>query len=238
MLKKEEMVSRVKAKKPLLKRRHIKDRLEFAQKYQHWTEEDWARVIFSDETKINHLGSDGRQWVWKKAGAPLTAQHVQPTVKFGGGSLMIWGCMTVHGVGFMCRIEGLMNAELYEEILEDHVLKTVEYYGMDENNFIFQQDNDSKHKSKWAMKWFKDHNVELLDWPAQSPDLNPIEHLWHSLKFKLAAYETEPKSIQELWERVQEKWEEMTKDECLKLINSMPRRVAAVLKAKGGYTTY
>ena len=217
---------------------HIKQQLDFAYKYQHWTEADWAHVIWSDETKINCLGSDGRQWVWKRAGAPLTAQHVTPTVKFGGGSVMIWGCMTVHGVGLMCRIEGKMDASLYEEILEDDLLGTVEYYGMDREDLIFQQDNDSKHTSKCAQRWFKDNGIKVLDWPAQSPDLNPIEHLWQMLKFHLAAYPTEPKGVEELWRRVEVEWEKIPKEDCLKLINSMPRRVAAVLKAKGGYTKY
>ena len=237
-LKKESMVARVKAKKPLLRPRHIKQRLEFAQKYEHWTEEDWARVIWSDETKVNRLGSDGRKWVWKKSGAPLTSQHVNSTVKFGGGNVMIWGCMTVHGVGYMCRIEGRMDGSLYEEILEDHVLETVEYYGMDRENFIFQQDNDSKHKSKKAQKWFKTHNVELLDWPAQSPDLNPIEHLWVHLKKKLGEYERAPVGMLELWERVQVEWDKIEPEVCHNLIESMPRRVAEVVKAKGGHTKY
>jgi hypothetical protein len=228
----------VKAKKPLLRRRHIRQRYEFAQKYQHWTEEDWSCVIFSDETKVNRLGSDGRVWVWKKAGAPLTKQHVNLTVKFGGGSLMIWGCMTAQGVGYMCKIEGMMNGELYRDILDDHLFKTINWYDLDKDDFIFQQDNDPKHKSKIVSAWFKDHHVELLDWPAQSPDLNPIEHLWSHLKRRLNAYPTQPKSIKELWERAEEEWEKIPKEVCLDLINSMPRRVAAVLKAKGGYTKY
>jgi hypothetical protein len=91
---------------------------------------------------------------------------------------------------------------------------------------------------KGPKKWFEDHEVELLDWPAQSPDLNPIEHLWHILKMHLQQYENPPKGIQELWERVQEEWEKIPKEECVNLINSMPRRIKAVLKAKGGHTKY
>jgi len=79
------MVAQVKVKKPFLSAKHRKARLEFAQKYEHWTEKDWERVMFTDETKVNRIGSDGRQWVWKKSGSPLTSQHVQGTVKFGGG---------------------------------------------------------------------------------------------------------------------------------------------------------
>ena len=138
----------------------------------------------------------------------------------------------------MCRIEGEMDASLYEEILEDDLLGTVEYYGMDREDLIFQQDNNSKHTSKCAQRWFKDNGIKVLDWPAQSPDLNPIEHLWQMLKFRLAAYPTEPKGVEELWRRVEVEWEKIPKEDCLKLINSMPRRVAAVLKAKGGYTKY
>lgn len=77
-----------------------------------------------------------------------------------------------------------------------------------------------------------------MDWPAQSPDLNPIEHLWQMLKFRLSAYPEKPGSIHELWKRVEAEWEKISKEECIKLIHSMPRRVAAVLKAKGGYTKY
>jgi transposase len=228
----------VKQKKPLFKPRHIKARLEFARKYKDWTIDDWKRVVWSDETKINRFGSDGREWCWRKRGERLQARHVQPTVKFGGGSLMIWACFTTHGIGDMCQIEGGMDAKLYAEILEDYVFPTVDHYSMDRERFIFQQDNDPKHTSRLAREWFNEHQVRLLDWPAQSPDLNPIEHLWDHLKRRLSRYEQVPTSMDELWQRVQTEWTNIPVEECVKLIESMPRRVAAVLEAKGGYTKY
>ena len=93
--------------------------MDFAVRYQHWTVDDWKRVIWPDETKVNRIGSDGRKWTWKKPGSALTDRHVEGTLKFGGGSLMMWGCMTAQGVGYACRIDGKMNAELYVNILED-----------------------------------------------------------------------------------------------------------------------
>jgi hypothetical protein len=135
---------------------------------------DWKRVVFSDETKINRLGLGGREWVWKKPNDVLTAQHVQRTVKFSGGSLMLWDCMTAQDVGYASRINGRMDAQLYAEILDDEFLKTLRDYELDVDEIVFQQDNDPKHPSRIARKWFEDNGIEVLEWPAQSPDLNPI----------------------------------------------------------------
>ena len=75
-------------------------------------------------------------------------------------------------------------------------------------------------------------------WPAQSPDLNPIEHLWNYLKRKLNKYEIPPRDIHELWERVEKKWEAIPKGVVQDLIASMPRRCAVEVEAKGRHTKY
>jgi transposase len=238
-LKKSGMKAVTRKKKPKLQPNHIRQRYDFALRHQYWTTEDWRRVIWSDETKINRLGSDGRQWIWKKTGDNrLTEQDIQGTVKFGGGSIMMWGCMTAKGVGFACRIDGNMDAEVYVNILDEYLLQTIKYYKLDRNHIIFQQDNDPKHTSRIARNWLDDHSIEVLEWPPQSPDLSPIEHLFQHLKNKLADYKTEPNGILELWERAEVEWDQITADICVNLIDSMPRRIAAVIKAKGGYTKY
>ena len=106
------------------------------------------------------------------------------------------------------------------------------------DNIVFQHDNDSKHTSRIARQWLENNGVSVLNWPAQSPDLNPIEHLWQHLKRQLVAYATSPTSIHELWERVEAQWEKVPPQVCINLVESMPRRVAEVLKVKGGYTKY
>jgi transposase len=232
------MKAYVKKKKPLLTPRHRKQRLDFAIKYQHWTREDWHRVVFSDETKINRLGSDGVKWVWKNPQAQLTHHHVTGTAKFGGGSLMLWGCMAAHGVGHCCRIDGRMDATLYVEILQGEFLGTLTHFGLGRGDIVFQQDNDPKHTSRIAQKWFRANNIQLLDWPAQSPDLNPIEHLWHYLKRQIASGGEPPRSIHDLWLKVESEWEKIPSHVCANLIDSMPDRIQAVLKAKGGHTNY
>ncbi|KIK95953.1 hypothetical protein PAXRUDRAFT_774715, partial [Paxillus rubicundulus Ve08.2h10] len=227
-LKKSGMKAVVKKKCPLLSKCHRKEWLDFAVSHQHWTIKDWKCVIWSD----------GRKWVWKKAGDGLSDRIVEGTVKFGGGSLIMWGCMTWEGVGVACKIDGIMDADLYVQILEDELQQSLEYFNKSPEDTIFQQDNDPKHTSRKAKNWFEDHDYEVMVWPAQSPDLNPIEHLWFILKRRLAEYPEPPKGIAELWERVEREWERIMAATCQELIQRMPRMVQEVLKAKGGYTSY
>jgi len=192
-LKKSGLRAAPKKKCPLLSSNHKKARMDFALAHENWTIDDWKRVIWSDETKINCLGSDGRKWVWKERGERLSDRLVQGTLKFGGGSLMMWGCMGWDGVGYACKIDGRMDASDYVGILEESLQDSLEYWGQTAEDIIFQQDNDPKHTSKKAKAWFNDHDFEVLVWPANSPDLNPIEHLWAHVKRKLAGYEPPPR---------------------------------------------
>lgn len=238
VLKKNSFKAVTKKKKPLLTAVHRKKRLAFAEKYKEWTVEDWKRVIWSDETKINRIGSDGKQWVWKQAGEGLIRREIQQTVKFGGGNIMVWGCMGWNGVGRLAEVEGRMDAEQYVNILEENLLPSIEECGIPEEEVIFQQDNDPKHTSKKAFKWFKSQDINVLDWSPQSPDINPLEHLWYHMKQELNKYPTHPKGVWEIWERAAEVWNKIPPEVCQNLIKSMPRRLEAVIKAKGGHTKY
>ena len=150
----------------------------------------------------------------------------------------MWGCMTWDGVGMACKIDGKMDANLYVQILEDELQQTLVDYGFTPEDIIFQQNNDPKHTSRKAKEWLREHGFEVMVWPAQSPDLNPIEHLWFLLKRRLLGYPEPPKGILELQERIQEEWYNIEVEECQRLIESMSRRVQEVTKAQGEYTSY
>jgi hypothetical protein len=105
--------------------------------------EDWKRVLWTDETKVNRIGSDGKVYVWKKRGEAISDRTTTPTVKHGGGNnLMVWGCIGWNGVGKLVEVQGKMDAVQYCEILEEGVEESVESLEMAEDERYFQQDND------------------------------------------------------------------------------------------------
>ncbi|KAE8214828.1 hypothetical protein CF319_g9065 [Tilletia indica] len=235
--------ARVKKKKPAITDAHAKARLAWARQHRAWTASDWEKVIWSDETKINRFGSDGRKWVWVPKGSALTNREVTPTHKFGGGGVMVWGCITASSVGGMTFIQGIMDSEKYVEILQSRLFPTLDALDLvgDPNQRqqrIFQHDNDPKHTSRHTKAWLAQHNLTVLDWPAQSPDLNPIEHVWRKLKEQLKTYPTPAANLQQLKDRIQEQWDLIPADYIQRLVASMPARVEAVIKAKGRNTKY
>ena len=126
-----------------------------------------------------------------------------------------------NGVGMLVEDEGKMNADQYCQILSGGVVESFEKLEMEEGKWYFQQDNDPKHTSRKATEWFEDNEIQVLSWPAQSPDLNPIEHLWEHLKQQLWKYSDPPKG--ELWDRLVDEWNEISPEVCQNLIQSMPR---------------
>jgi hypothetical protein len=199
----------------------------------------WKSVIWSDETKFNLVGSVTTHWSWKQEEEGIKEWHVRPTVKFGsGGHVMLWGCITAKGLGHYCRIGRNMDARLYVQILEEKLLPTLKQYSYNVEDITFQQDNDPKHTSRLAQEWLERHRINVLKWPSQSPDLNPIKHLWHYLKRRLASHKPRPKNVDELWSLIDAELKQVPVDLCVKLIESMPKRIEKVLEQRGGYTTY
>ncbi len=134
-------------------------------------------------------------------------------------SVMIWAAMSSAGVGPLCFLKSTVNTDIYQEILEHFMLPSADkLYG--DADFIFQQD----------------HGVTVLDWPANSPDLNPIENLWGIVKRKMR--DTRPNNADDLKAAIKATWASIPPQQCHKLISSMPRRIEAVIKAKGAPTKY
>ena len=140
------------------------------------------------------------------------------------------------GVGNFYCIDGNMNAEVYLDILNSQLLDTIDKQGLDEAEVIFQYDNDPKHTSALVQGWLGRQDFSVMGWPPQSPDLNPIEHLWNKVDKRLRLSGNSPTSRHDLWEKIQVVWQSIEVEFVRKLILTMPERAVDLLAAKGGYT--
>ena len=161
------------------------------------------------------------------------------TVKHGGGNVKLWGYFGNYHPGTLIFIKEKLTGALYRDILQQHMLPTA--HRLIGQDFVFQEDNGLQHAGekrgcKIVKEWIKQNKVIRLDWPAQSPDLNPIEHLWNDLKKRVS--QVKCSSLTELEEVIAEEFQKTNGDFLAKLIESMPSRCKAVIKAKGGHTKY
>ncbi len=222
------LYGRVARRKPLLSARHMKARMEDSKMVTN-------KILWSDETKIELFGLNSKRYVWRKPGTAHHLSNTVPTVKHGGGSIMLWGCFSATGTGRLVAIEGKMNAAKYRDIMDENLLQSAQDLRLG-RRFTFQQDNDPKHTAKITKEWLHNNSVTVLEWPSQSPDLNPIEHLWRHLK--MAVHQRSPSNLTELERICKEEWQRIPKSRCEKLVASFPKRLMAVLNQKGASTKY
>ncbi len=227
-------VFRKRSTKPLLNQRQRQKHLTWAVEKKNWTVAQWSKVLFSEESKFCiSFGNQGPR-VWRKSGEAQNPCCLKSSVKFPQ-SVMIWAAMSSAGVGPLCFLKSTVNAAIYQELLEHLILPSADkLYG--DADFIFQEDLAPAHTAKGTKSWFNDHGVTVLDWPANSPDLNPIENLWGIVKRKMR--DTRPNNADDLKAAIKATWASIPPQQCHKLITSMPRRIEAVIKAKGAPTKY
>ncbi len=178
----------------LLKQKHRQKHLTCAKEKKNWTVAQWSKVLFSDERKCCiSFGNQGPR-VWRKSGEAQNPCCLKSSVKFPQ-SVMIWAVMSSAGVGPLCFLKSTVNAAIYQDILEHFMLPSADkLYG--DADFIFQQDLTPAHTAKGTKSWFNDLIVTVLDWPANSPDLNHIENLWSIVKRKTR--DTRPNNADDL----------------------------------------
>jgi transposase len=230
--------SRVPAAKPLLNDKQRINRLNWCIERRNWTVRKWKSVVWSDESRFTIYKNDGPGLVWRPPGTRFNIENMTPTVKFGGGGLMMWGCFSGKGLGPLVKVDGNLNSLGYIQILEDHLLPLIEN-DFNRRGYLYQDDNAPVHTARVVKNWYSTNGVNVLsNWPSQSPDLNPIEHLWSELERRIRKRPKNMTSINELESALQEEWSKITNDVLIKLIESMPRRVEAVIENNGWPTRY
>ncbi len=225
---------RIPCVKPLLNNRQRQKRLAWAK------DKNWTGLLLSGPKLCSLMsqfcisfGNQGPR-VWRKRGEAQNPRCLRSSVKFPQ-SVMVWGAMSSAGVGPLCFLRSKVNTAVYQEVLEHFMLPAADQlYG--DADFIFQQDLAPAHSAKATSTWFKDHGIPVLNWPANSPDLNAIENLCCIVKRKMRY--ARPNNAEELKATIRATWALITPEQCHRLIDSMPHRIAAVIQAKGAPTKY
>lgn len=210
--------------KPALSGKQKAARLAFAKRNRARA---WRNVLFSDETKFL-LGSR-KHLIRRYKGE----KKYKRTFKHPGG-VNVWGCFGSRGFGEIHIFPENMTAAIYVDILGRHLLRSAKRTVP--ANWIFQDDNDPKHRSRLAKQWLRDHNIKCLGWPSNSPDANPIENVWSPLKDCVAA--REPATLDQLEQYIREEWSKLTPDLAARLVNSMPHRMELLIEAGGDSIDY
>ena len=183
-------------------------------------------------------GGNGNVKCWSTNESKYRGKNPRFYRQGGGDKKMFWRCFTASGPGLLIPIEGMMNAVSYVAMLREHVLPWIQQQeALNGVKLIFQQDNAPPHKALVTRQFFAESEIEVMDWPATSPDLNPIENLWSLLKRKIGNSKR-PTSIPDMVRLASGIWESFTPDLCSRLALSLSNRMQEVKKANGGNTSY
>jgi hypothetical protein len=226
-------------KKPLISIKNIQKRYQFAQENLGNLDKLVRATIWSDETTVRKHPKGLEIYFRCHSGTSKEDLPINPQIQMGGFSVMFWGCFSIYGVGPLVALEGSQNQHTYKDLLEEYLIPEIraakDYFDMD---MTFMQDNAPCHKTKLISEFLALNNVPVLDWPPQSPDLNPIENLWAIIKRKRLKKFGIPGTRDELIDQIFTIWDQIELELCQKLLDSMENRLTETVRLRGRSTKY
>ena len=227
---------RVAKKQVVVREVNKKKRVAWAKERKDWSvDAQWKKWIFSDESQIV-IGKNNKICIWRKD-SEVDDPHVISRAPRGRVSLMVWGCMCFAGVGTLTDVEGIINAQKYINIIDNNLWPVIARHFPNEN-YIFMDDNAPVHRARVVREYMETNNINHTEWPAQSPDLNPIENIWLKLKRDIEPQAVNINSKNDLLNAVRRSWETIEPAYIQGLYNTIPARLKEVIKMKGNLTKY
>ncbi|GFV05249.1 transposable element Tcb1 transposase [Trichonephila clavipes] len=194
-----------------LTRQHRTARLQWCREHHNWTEQDWACVLFSDESRFSLSSDCRRQLIWRESGTAYRPENIQEKDRYPTCSIMVWAGFMINGRTRLHVVaNGTMTGQRYiDEVLLPHVR-------------LFRGAVDSE-------------GIQRLVWPARSPDLNPIENVWDALGRQVAGRNYPPTNKNTLIRALTEEWDKLPQQLLDNVVQSMVRRVECCITLHGGH---
>ncbi|GFV44371.1 transposable element Tcb2 transposase [Trichonephila clavipes] len=205
-------ISRLYARRPVvcvpMTRQHRTARLQWCREHHNWTEQDWARVLFSDESRFSLSSGCRRQLIWRESGTAYRPENIQEKDRYPTCSIMVWAGIMINGRTRLHVVaNGTMTGQRYiDEVLLPHVRL---FRGAVGDKFVFMDDNATCHRTLAVQDCLDSEGIQRLVWPARSPDLNPIENMWDALGRQVAGRNYPPTNKNTLIRALTEKWDKL-----------------------------
>lgn len=211
-------------------------RVAWARDRKNWTvDTHWNRWIFSDECQIV-IGLNNRIYIWRKE-SEVNSPHLVCQAPRGRVSIMVWGCICFEGMGTLTPVEGNINAAKYIDIIDNNLWPVIARH-FPNDDYTFMDDNAPVHRAHQVRDYMEINNIHCTEWPAQSPDLNPIENIWLKLKRDIEPQAINIHNRNELIIAVRRAWENIQPAYVQELYRSVPSRLKEVIRMKGNLTKY
>ena len=159
-------------------------------------------------------------------------------VPYDEGSVMVWGCLSHDDKMDLVTIQGRLTGERYiQDVLKLVVVPYFENHPL-ATRPVYVDDNARPHRSRAVTTYLQANAIETLPWPARSPDLNPLEHIWDILGHQIQKMDSPPQTLDELEAALHREWQQLTIHQIQRLTGGMRHKVEAVIRTHGGFTRY
>ncbi|GFT69640.1 transposable element Tcb2 transposase [Trichonephila clavipes] len=220
-----------------LTRQHRTARLQWCREHHNWTEQDWACVLFSDESRFSLSSDCRRQLIGRENGTAYRPENIQEKHRYPTCSIMVWAGIMINGLTSLHVVaNGTMTGQRYiEEVLLHHVRLFRCAVG---DKFVFMDDNATCHRTLAVQDCLDNEGFQRLVWSVRSPDLNPIENVWDALGRQVAGRNYPPTNKNTLIRALTEEWDKLPQQLVDNVVQSMVRRVECCITLHGGHIPY
>ncbi|GFU90028.1 transposable element Tcb2 transposase [Trichonephila clavipes] len=216
---------------------HRTARLQWCREHHNWTEQVWACVLFSDESRLSLSLDCRRQLIWRESGTAYRPENIQEKDRYPTCRIMVWAGIMINGRTRLHVVaNGTMTGQRYiDEVLLPHVRL---FRGAVGDKFVFMDDNATCHRTLAVQDCLDSEGIQCLVWPARSPDLNPIENVWDVLGRQVAGRNYPPTNKNTLIRALTEEWDKLPQQLLDNVVQSMVRRVECCITLHGGHIPY